>query len=57
MAPSTLVLPLERDRIEAGKGRQEIVEDTMMATPMAALPATLDRGDPAPTAGDPLPPR
>jgi 3-methylfumaryl-CoA hydratase len=37
-------------------GRQETVEDTIQARPLAALSATLDRDDPEPRLGDPLPP-
>jgi 3-methylfumaryl-CoA hydratase len=36
-------------------GRQESVEDMISATPVAALSATLDRLDPRPSLGDPLP--
>ena len=37
-------------------GRQERVADRVTATPVAALAATLDRDDPPPQDGDPLPP-
>ncbi len=37
-------------------GKQETLEDLVMPLPMVALSATLDRADPPPRAGDPLPP-
>jgi 3-methylfumaryl-CoA hydratase len=37
-------------------GRQETLEDRLGLFPPAALSATLDRDDPPPTEGDPLPP-
>ncbi len=37
-------------------GREQGAEDTITAAPLAALSATLDRHDPAPSAGDALPP-
>jgi 3-methylfumaryl-CoA hydratase len=37
-------------------GRTEIRDDQVTAAPMAALSATLDRDDPPPQPGDPLPP-
>src|SRR5678809_1306269 len=37
-------------------GRTESRIDVVTATPVAALSATLDRDDPLPRAGDPLPP-
>jgi 3-methylfumaryl-CoA hydratase len=37
-------------------GRQETLHDQVTRFPIAALSATLDRDDPAPAAGDPLPP-
>ena len=37
-------------------GRTESRIDVVTATPVAALSATLDRDDPPPRAGDPLPP-
>jgi 3-methylfumaryl-CoA hydratase len=37
-------------------GRQETLTDTVTRIPVAALSATLDRDDPPPVAGDPLPP-
>jgi 3-methylfumaryl-CoA hydratase len=56
MNPSAPALLLDREQLEAWKGRREIVEDTITATPVAALSATLDRNDPPPRLGDPLPP-
>src|SRR5271154_2108005 len=56
MNPAGTTLPLDRDQIASWKGRREAVEDTITATPMAALAATLDRDDPLPRLGDPLPP-
>jgi hypothetical protein len=38
-------------------GRAEQRVDCVTAAPLAALAATLDRDDPAPRPGDPLPPR
>lgn len=38
------------------KGRQETLSDTIVPTPLAQLSATLDRDDPTPSLGDPLPP-
>jgi 3-methylfumaryl-CoA hydratase len=37
-------------------GRAEQRVDCVTAAPLAALAATLDRDDPAPRPGDPLPP-
>jgi 3-methylfumaryl-CoA hydratase len=37
-------------------GREEVRDDDVTATPIAALAATLDRDDPLPSAGDPVPP-
>jgi 3-methylfumaryl-CoA hydratase len=56
MNPSAPAQPLDREQLEAWKGRREIVEDTITAMPMAALSATLDRNDPPPRLGDPLSP-
>ncbi len=44
------------DNFEAWIGRTEVRQDTITAAPPAALAATLDRDDPLPTAGAPLPP-
>jgi 3-methylfumaryl-CoA hydratase len=48
--------PLDPDHLAQWKGRRESIEDTIHAAPIAALAATLDRDDPAPRLGDPLPP-
>ena len=37
-------------------GNEEKLEDVVTPLPMAALSATLDRNDPPPCQGDPLPP-
>jgi len=55
MNSSATTLPLDSDQLETWKGRQEVVYDTITATPVAALAATLDRDDPLPRLGDPLP--
>src|SRR6476659_5874868 len=44
------------DPYAAWLGRTEERRDTITATPVAALAATLDRDDPAPAPGTPLPP-
>jgi 3-methylfumaryl-CoA hydratase len=56
MNPAGTTLPLDRDQLASWKGRREIADDTITVTPMAALAATLDRNDPPPGLGDPLPP-
>src|ERR1700722_20987546 len=56
MNPAGATLPLDCDQLLSWKGRQEIADDTITAPPMAALGATLDRDDPPPRLGDPLPP-
>ncbi len=56
MNPAGTILPLDRDQLASWKGRREIADDSITATPMAALAATLDRDDPPPRLGDPLPP-
>lgn len=43
-------------RVEDWIGRQEVREDVITAPPIALLNATLDRDDPEPTVGTPLPP-
>jgi 3-methylfumaryl-CoA hydratase len=48
--------PLDIDRLKAWVGRSEICEDVVTPVPIKALSATLDRDDPPPRAGDPLPP-
>ncbi|MBV9813139.1 MAG: MaoC family dehydratase N-terminal domain-containing protein, partial [Acetobacteraceae bacterium] len=44
------------DVLRGWVGREEIVEDVASLAPVAALAATLDRDDPPPRPGDPLPP-
>ncbi|WP_398500724.1 MaoC family dehydratase N-terminal domain-containing protein [Variovorax sp.] len=41
--------------LQAWQGRSESLHDQIVASPVRALSATLDRDDPAPTAGTPLP--
>ncbi len=50
MDPQTL------DYLRTWIGRTEVMEDVVAASKVAALAATLDRDDPPPMAGDPLPP-
>jgi 3-methylfumaryl-CoA hydratase len=47
---------LDVDHLRSWIGRQETLQDQVTRFPIAALSATLDRDDPAPAAGDPLPP-
>lgn len=47
---------LDVDHLRSWIGKQETLHDQVSRFPVAALSATLDRDDPAPTAGDPLPP-
>ena len=47
---------MDIDHLKTWIGRQEILHDTVTHFPVAALSATLDRGDADPVAGDPLPP-
>ena len=44
------------DQLKSWIGRSEVVEDAVTPVPVAALSATLDRDDPRPRPGDPLPP-
>lgn len=44
------------DRLRTWIGRREQVDDLVVPSRVAALGATLDRDDPPPQAGDPLPP-
>ena len=44
------------DRLRTWIGRREQVDDLIVPSRVAALGATLDRDDPPPQAGDPLPP-
>jgi len=48
--------PLDIASLQAWVGRTESRPDQVTAAPMAALSATLDRDDPPPKPGDPLPP-
>ncbi len=52
----TAQTPLDIAHLKSWIGREESVTDTVTPVPVAALSATLDRDDPAPRAGDPLPP-
>jgi 3-methylfumaryl-CoA hydratase len=47
---------LDVDHLRSWIGKQETLHDQVTRFPIAALSATLDRDDPAPSAGDPLPP-
>ena len=47
---------LDVDHLRSWIGRQETLHDRVTRFPAAALAALLDRDDPAPDAGDPLPP-
>lgn len=47
---------LNIDYLREWVGKIETLSDTITAAPIAALSATLDRNDPFPNAGDPLPP-
>jgi 3-methylfumaryl-CoA hydratase len=47
---------LDVDHLRSWIGKQESAQDQVTRFPIAALSATLDRDDPAPRAGDPLPP-
>ena len=47
---------IDIETLSAWKGRQETADDIVGVYPVAALSATLDRDDPTPQAGDPLPP-
>jgi 3-methylfumaryl-CoA hydratase len=49
-------MTLDIDELKAWTGRQEVVDDMVTPVPIAALAATLDRDDPAPVPGTPLPP-
>ena len=48
-------MSIDIERLRAWIGRTESSVDTVTAPPMAALSATLDRDDPFPRPGDPLP--
>jgi 3-methylfumaryl-CoA hydratase len=47
---------LNVEHLRSWIGKQETLHDRVTRFPIAALSATLDRDDPAPQAGDPLPP-
>jgi 3-methylfumaryl-CoA hydratase len=47
---------LDVDHLRSWIGKQETLHDQVTRFPIAALSATLDRDDPTPAAGDPLPP-
>jgi 3-methylfumaryl-CoA hydratase len=49
-------MTLDIDHLRTWIGRQETLSDQVTHVPVAALSATLDRGDPSPRDGDPLPP-
>jgi 3-methylfumaryl-CoA hydratase len=49
-------VPLTISHLEEWIGRTETAADRITNTPLAALSATLDRNDPPPQPGDPLPP-
>lgn len=49
-------MQMQIDHLKTWTGRSEVVEDTVTPVPIAALAATLDRDDPRPRPGDPLPP-
>ena len=53
---NTSAPPLALDALRDWIGRSESRTDTLGASPVAALSATLDRDDPAPAPGTPLPP-
>ena len=54
MALNTMTLDI--DHLRTWIGRNEAIEDTVTKVPVAAMSATLDRDDPPPRPGDPLPP-
>jgi 3-methylfumaryl-CoA hydratase len=47
---------LDVDHLRSSIGKQETLHDRVTRFPVVALSATLDRDDPPPRAGDPLPP-
>jgi hydroxyacyl-ACP dehydratase HTD2-like protein with hotdog domain len=51
-----MTMALDIDHLKSWVGRQEVTEDAVTPVPVAALSATLDRDDPRPRPGDPLPP-
>jgi 3-methylfumaryl-CoA hydratase len=56
MTEATALTPDVLAQLRAWTGRTETLDDTVTAAPVRALGATLDRDDPAPVAGTPLPP-
>jgi len=49
-------MSIDIDHLKEWIGRTELVSDEVTRTPLAALSATLDRDDPPPRPGDPVPP-
>ncbi len=49
-------MPLNIDHLRSWVGCSEMLADTVTPVPVAAFSATLDRDDPHPRPGDPLPP-
>src|ERR1700683_5555148 len=47
---------IDIDHLREWIGRTELAADEVTRTPLAALSATLDRDDPPPSPGDPVPP-
>jgi len=52
----TLIDAAQLAHLQTWQGKSETLSDTLTATPVAALSATLDRDDPAPAAGTAMPP-
>jgi len=52
----TLIDAAQLAHLQTWQGKSETLSDTLTATPVAALSATLDRDDPAPAAGPAVPP-
>lgn len=55
-SPAKMAVTTPPDTFQDWIGRAESRSDTITLVPIAALAATLDRGDPPPRPGDPLPP-
>jgi 3-methylfumaryl-CoA hydratase len=49
-------MSLDQSDLQRWIGKQELCHDQVTKTPVAALSATLDRSDPPPKEGDPIPP-
>ena len=49
-------MTIDLDHLKKWIGRTEDATDVVTAAPLACLAATLDRDDPEPVAGDPVPP-